>query len=486
MTDNTLNTRIISKHADGKDWVESDLLLKEGELVLAKAELDGKSVYFIKAGLEQKSFVDSAWVYAKAADVKNWAKQAALPVNCADDITADGYVEGNVVSSITFTNNEIQYTTAQVPTKNQVEIIEEILQISIPENSTEPVSVIITNLDSRINIIEAALDNYISIKDRAIFENVPFSNKAISSDIFTLLNSSIVAIQEGHNYRFEIINKENPDNLVIKSFEAVAKQNEQITGLIIDFVDTDEGYLYITDYTTANGRVNYLFHNGIYKLDISESTALSEEHIYLSLMPDNIKQSDNITQYNYIKNNYIFNMYECGQLVLDIEAGAQVNKIDSVSSNFTISIDKQLELAQSVKDSLSKADSAVQNVIVYPTWSTGNGTTNFGHIGFDICTEKANSGENQELAFDIRAAESGYINIDTNLSTNQSLIAEVSLDTTAKEAIEQAQTAIQTITSNCTTGQETSGLKVTRTENSVNIEIDDAVTFILNCGNSRF
>ena len=55
-------------------------------------------------------------------------------------------------------------------------------------------------------------------------------------------------------------------------------------------------------------------------------------------------------------------MYECGQLVLDIEAGAQVNKIDSASSDFSISTDKQLNLAQSVKDSLAKADAAIQLV----------------------------------------------------------------------------------------------------------------------------
>jgi hypothetical protein len=461
MVDKNLNASIQLRYDTLNNWIaNSSQILRKGEVACVEIPaLDTTSgvtnppTVIFKVGDGTTPFAKLAWSSALAADVHTWAKQAALPVKCVDDITVDGYVEGNVISSITFANNEIHYTTTQVPTKNQMDII------------------------------EAALGNYISIKDRAVFENVHFSNKAISSDLFTLLNSSIVAIQEGHNYRFEIINKENPDNLVIKSFEAVAKQNEQITGLIIDFVDTDEGYLYITDYTTANGRVNNLYHGGIYKLDISESTVLPEGHVYLSLMPDNIEQSE---QYNYIKNNYIFNMYECGQLVLDIEAGAQVNKIDSVSSDFSISADKQLELAQSVKDSLTLADSAVQNVTVYPTWSTGDGKVSTGHIGFDICTEKANGVENQELAFDIRTAENGYININTNLSTNQSLIAEVSLDTTAKTAIEQAQTAVQTITSNCTTGQETSGLKVTRTENSVNIEIDDAVTFILNCGNSRF
>lgn len=340
MVDKNLNASIQLRYDTLNNWIaNSSQILRKGEVACVEIPaLDTTSgitnppTVIFKVGDGTTPFAKLAWSSALAADVHTWAKQAALPVKCIDDITVDGYVEGNVISSITFANNEIQYTTTQVPTKKQMDII------------------------------EAALGSYISIKDRAVFENVPFSNKAISSDIFTILNSSIVAIQEGHKYRFEIINKENPDDLTITSFEAVAKQNEQITGLIIDFADSTEGYLYITDFTTANGRVNYLYHSGIYKLDISESTALSEGHIYLNLMPDNIKQSDSSTQYNYIKNNYIFNMYECGQLVLDIEAGAQVNKIDSVSSNFVISTDKQLELAQSVKDSLAKADTAIQSV----------------------------------------------------------------------------------------------------------------------------
>ena len=375
MTDNALNTRIISKHADSKDWVASDLLLKEGELVLAKAELDEQPVYFIKAGLEQKSFVDSAWVYAKAADVYKWAKQAALPVKCADDITADFYVEGNVISSITFTNNEIQYTTAQVPTKNQVEIIEEILQIRIPEDSTEPVSVIITNFDSRLSILEGALNNYINIKDRVIFENIGFTRDDISTELNKQLNLNL-AVQENHQYRFEIVNTDAA-NFASVEFESIATRNS--FGLIVEFISTFNDSLYISDTVVSNARSNYIYSKGGYKLDLTSNETPS--NLYINLMPDDIKNADISTQHNYIKANYIFNLYECGQLGLDIEAGAQVNKIDSVSSNFVISTDKQLELAQSVKDSLSNADSAVQNVIVYPTWSTGNGTTNIGHVG---------------------------------------------------------------------------------------------------------
>jgi precorrin-6B methylase 2 len=69
--------------------------------------------------------------------------------------------------------------------------------------------------------------------------------------------------------------------------------------------------------------------------------------------------------------------------------------------------------------------------------------------------------------------------IPENIATEEYVENKIKATATA---IEKAQTAIHTITSNCTTSQETSGLKVTRTENLVNVEIDDAVTFIFDCG----
>ena len=55
-----------------------------------------------------------------------------FPVVCADDTTAEGYVAGNVISSIYFENDEIKYTTATVATSEglanltaKVETIEE-------------------------------------------------------------------------------------------------------------------------------------------------------------------------------------------------------------------------------------------------------------------------------------------------------------------------------------------------------------------------
>lgn len=94
-TEKILNTRIVNKHAelitkDGvKGWDQSTLKLKEGEIALAKVTLteqhtDGKisevPAYLVKVGVENKTFNETAWAYAKAADVHAWAKQENLPV----------------------------------------------------------------------------------------------------------------------------------------------------------------------------------------------------------------------------------------------------------------------------------------------------------------------------------------------------------------------------------------------------------------------
>jgi hypothetical protein len=162
------------------------------------------------------------------------------------------------------------------------------------------------------------------------------------------------------------------------------------------------------------------------------------------------------------------------------------------NSNFAYAT---IDLTEEAKASLSNADSAVQRVVVYPTSSTGTDGESGGHAGFDLCTENAAGEESRHLVFDIKAADDGYININTNESTGESLIAELSLDTTAKTAIEQAQTALQSVTDNDVTpsadivypeGTTTvpSGIKVSDKGDGTtqNISIDDSITWIFDCG----
>lgn len=84
MATKNLNTRIITKHADLSVWESSSLILKEGEVVLAKVlvpQPDGTQAptFVAKVG-NNATFASSPWLFAKASDVYGWAKKAQLDV----------------------------------------------------------------------------------------------------------------------------------------------------------------------------------------------------------------------------------------------------------------------------------------------------------------------------------------------------------------------------------------------------------------------
>ena len=97
MADKILKTRIINKHASLSDWQNSTLVLKEGEIALAKvttAVKDDKGNiiyvprYLMKVGEGgNKTFKDLQWLVAPASDVYAWAKKANLEL--ADIPTMD-------------------------------------------------------------------------------------------------------------------------------------------------------------------------------------------------------------------------------------------------------------------------------------------------------------------------------------------------------------------------------------------------------------
>lgn len=137
-----LNTRIINKHAEllgDHGWEKSNLQLKEGEIALAKVTVaeqhtDGKisevPAYLVKIGVEGKTFNETAWAYAKAADVYAWAKQENLPVketgsgNAITKIEYSTWIEDDktiygilVTKGVTFaTQEELEGLRAEIPT----------------------------------------------------------------------------------------------------------------------------------------------------------------------------------------------------------------------------------------------------------------------------------------------------------------------------------------------------------------------------------
>lgn len=91
MAEKTLNTRIILKHDELNAWESSSLVLKEGEVALAKFNTTNKNgisipTYLMKVGDGSKTFSELNWLAAPASDVYAWAKLenptvAELPAN---------------------------------------------------------------------------------------------------------------------------------------------------------------------------------------------------------------------------------------------------------------------------------------------------------------------------------------------------------------------------------------------------------------------
>lgn len=88
MAEKTLNTRILLKNADLSAWNSSTLVLKAGEVALAKIETTQHDAatgnyykvptYLMKVGDGEKTFSQLNWLAAPASDVHTWAKKAAL------------------------------------------------------------------------------------------------------------------------------------------------------------------------------------------------------------------------------------------------------------------------------------------------------------------------------------------------------------------------------------------------------------------------
>ena len=112
MAEKILQTRIINKRAELGTWNTSELVLKEGEIALAKVMVpqpDGTvaPTFVAKIG-NGATFANSPWLFAKASDVYSWAKKEtleyeALPATLKqeiDDLQAAVGGEGTVASMI--------------------------------------------------------------------------------------------------------------------------------------------------------------------------------------------------------------------------------------------------------------------------------------------------------------------------------------------------------------------------------------------------
>ncbi len=122
MAEKTLKTRIVNKHASLAEWQDSTLVLKEGEIALAKvttAVKDDKGNilyvprYLMKVGEGgNKTFKDLQWLAAPASDVYAWAKNEKLTyADMPDEVKA---ISGNTSAAINAAIAALKYEDAEV------------------------------------------------------------------------------------------------------------------------------------------------------------------------------------------------------------------------------------------------------------------------------------------------------------------------------------------------------------------------------------
>ena len=107
---NTVDARIRLKYDTYDNWMASSLILKPGEVAIAKFENSSSinpsiSQYTttdaigIKVGTGNKYFSQLPWLQGIAADVYNWAKQSSKPSYTAEEISGlDNYINERLPS----------------------------------------------------------------------------------------------------------------------------------------------------------------------------------------------------------------------------------------------------------------------------------------------------------------------------------------------------------------------------------------------------
>lgn len=104
MADNVLRARLQLKHDTITNWLNSSLILKDGEIAIATVPAQVTDSGLIppavglKVGDGSKTFAQLDWIQAKAGDVHSWAKAATKPTYSASEITTN--ISGSSVQDV--------------------------------------------------------------------------------------------------------------------------------------------------------------------------------------------------------------------------------------------------------------------------------------------------------------------------------------------------------------------------------------------------
>lgn len=148
----TFNTRIQLKYDTWDNWTSTagkTLVLKQGELATVyvpgntnSGQTTNEPAFLMKVGDGTTKFESLPWVYAKAADVYEWAKAATKPTYTANEISGlDDYISGKVQDTNTTYRIDQDSTDGHILILQKKELGEDtwttVDTITIPDNDTK-------------------------------------------------------------------------------------------------------------------------------------------------------------------------------------------------------------------------------------------------------------------------------------------------------------------------------------------------------------
>lgn len=179
MAEKTLNTRILLKNADLSTWNSSTLVLKAGEIALAKIETTQHDAatgtyykvptYLMKVGDGTKTFSQLNWLAAPASDVHTWAKKEALDYadlpatlqteidNLQAAVGTGGSVDSRITAAINALKDACTVTDAAVGTQFVTAVAQTDGKIAVTRRALTAADIPTLEI-SKINGLQGALD----------------------------------------------------------------------------------------------------------------------------------------------------------------------------------------------------------------------------------------------------------------------------------------------------------------------------------------
>ncbi len=501
----TLNTRIITKHADLATWQNATLgenkganfKLKEGEIVLARVDLvddtatSGENnnisttpAYLVKIGVEGKTFTETAWAYAKAVDVYAWAKAANKPAYSASEITGiEDFiaeyvneemgisVDTNTVYKLTATNTgyKLQSKGAGDADTAWVDVVDSVVELKDYAKSAEISAVYATiaslnTLSERVQAIEGQITSLTgamhfigTVTEQPNTANVTINNATVTAISGDVVIYKTTAMEYGIEYVFDGTN-----------WQELGSEGSHLTK-----TEAANTYATKTALDTLAGENNTATVKG---------------------------NADAIT---------VLQGSDTAKSVRTI-AAEEVDKLNITTAKIVDQAVTKDKLEQDVQDSLALADSAVQNIVVdEESWAAVNDDTTSRSKQYIAVTSEDIAGEEAHVIRLTEAAgnalylggkaivgieadsnSADYITVSSRQGLGGSTATEdpghaVGLTESARNAIDSAKTALQQVVAN-DTEEVSSGIKVTtKANNEQKISIDDSLTWIFDCGGAE-